>query len=378
MHFKCIQSDLIVAVNTVRRAVAGETPIPVLKGVLITARESSLVLESTDMEIRITHTIPAEVLEEGSALVQAKYFGDLIRFLPDTQLEIKTMENGQSLQMNYGNSVVNFNCFDTQEFPVYSQEEEEPVFSVEPQLLSESIKQVCFAAARDISRPVLTGTLFDLKEPDRLTMVSTDSHRLTMKELPVIPVGESSRVVKAIIPSRALNEVNRVISGDDSDEEVYAGFSSTNVFFKYGSTVIRSLLIDGQFPHYSEVVPKVISTTVEADAVQFNNSLSRAALIAFAEMKGRGNIIRQNITEDTMVMNSRANDVGEVKEEIPIIKTGEDLEIAFNAKYLLDAVKIIDSEKITIEYTGSLSPALIKSDTETTKYLYLILPMRVG
>lgn len=379
MHFKCIQNDLIVAVNTVRRAVAGDSPMPVLKGILLSAKESSLILESTDTEIRITHSIPAEVLEEGEAVVPAKYFGDMVRFLSDTKVEVKTMENGQSLQLSYSNSVVQLNCFDPQEFPVSKQEEGEILFSIKPSLLSESIRQVSFAAARDISRPVLTGTLFDAKTPERVTLVCTDSHRLTMKEFQVTPQKKNVGPIKAIIPSRVLNELNRIISGNTSEEEeVFVGFSPTNVFFKFGNTVIKSLLIDGQFPHYDEVVPKIITTTINADTGEFYNSLNRAALIAFAEAKGRGHIIRQKIEDGVMNMYARANDVGEVHEEIPIEKTGEDLEIAFNAKYLLDANKIIDTENITIEYTGPLSPALIKSENEDSRYLYLILPIRIG
>ena len=379
MHLKCIQNELITAVNIVRRAVAGDSPIPVLKGILLTARESSLILESTDTEIRITHSIAAEIMEEGTAVVPAKYFGDLVRFLSDTKVEIKTMENGQSLQVIYANSEVHLNCFDFQEYPFLKQEDREPLFTIDPAVLSESIKQVSFAAARDLSRPVLTGTLFDAKTPERVTMVCTDSHRLTMKEFQVTPLQKNIDPIKAIIPSRVLNELNRIISGNTSEEEkVFVGFSPTNVFFKFGSTMIRSLLIEGQFPHYEEVVPKTISTTIEADSGDFYNSLNRAALIAFAEAKGRGHIIRQKIEENVMNMYARANDVGEVHEEIPIVKEGEDMEIAFNAKYLLDAIKIIDSKKINIEYTGPLSPALIKSENEYSKYLYLILPIRIG
>lgn len=376
MHLQCLQNDLISAVNTVRRSIATNSPSPALKGILLTASQNFLVMESTDIELRISCTINAQVMEEGRVLVPAAYFGDLVRLISDERVEIKTAENGQVLEIVYSNSVVKLNCFDAEEFPELKEKVDNPLFSIQPDILSESIKQVSFAASRDYARPVLTGTLFDIKTSEIMTLVATDSHRLTRKDVYIKPIHPDIEPVSAIIPSRALNELNRVISGN-FEEEVHFGFSSTSVFFKYGSTIIRSQLIDGQFPHYDEVIPKAIITTVHTETSDFGNSLSRAGLIAQAEMKGRGGIVRKSIKDNVMNIQARSTDVGEVEETVQIEKTGDDLEIAFNVRYLLDVLKALDCERINIEYSGPLSPALFKAENNGN-YLYLVLPIRIS
>lgn len=377
MHLTCLQSDLASAVNTVRRSIATNSPIPALKGIFLKAEGDSLTLESTDTELRISSSISAQVTEAGNVLIPAALFGDLIRLVSDERVELNTVENGQVLQVNYTNSIVNLNCFDPEDYPVAEEKELKPLLAINPDTFSESIRQVSFAASKDLARPILTGTLFDIKSPEMMTLVATDSHRLTRKDVSINGLESDLDQISAIIPSRVLNEVNRAVAGNPLEEDVYVGFSDTSVFFKYGNTLIRSQLIDGQFPHYDEVIPKAITTTVAADAEDLNRSFNRAALIALADSKGRGGVVKQSIKAGVMDITAQSHDVGEVKESIPIEKTGEDLEIAFNARYLLDVLKALDSERITIEYSGSLSPALFKGEDKNS-YLYLVLPIRIS
>ena len=172
-------------------------------------------------------------MEEGSVLIPASYFGDLIRLLSDEEVELKTIENGQAVQVNYTNSTVKFNCFDLEDYPVLKERGDSPIFSIHPDVLSESIKQVSFAASKDFARPILTGTLFDIKTPELMTLVATDSHRLTRKDVQINPIKEDIQPISAIIPSRALNELNRVITGNTSDDEnvqVLVGISESRSF----------------------------------------------------------------------------------------------------------------------------------------------------
>lgn len=378
MHISCLQSDLANAVNTVRRSIAINSPIPALKGIFLKTSGDSLTLESTDTELRISASISAQIIEEGSVLIPASVFGDLLRLLSDEKVEIKTIENGQVLQVIYTNSVVNLNCFDTEDYPIASENEFKPMFSVDPEVFSESIKQVAFAASKDMARPILTGTLFDIKSTELMTLVATDSHRLTRKD--VVIKGQEANIeeISALVPSRVLNEVSRVISGHPLEENVLIGFSDTGVFFKYGNTLIRSQLIAGQFPHYDEVIPKNITTTVHVEAEDLSESFNRAALIALADAKGKsGGVVRQNIQESVMKITAQSNDVGQVEESVAIEKEGENIEIAFNARYLLDVLKALDSERIIIEYSGPLSPALFKTE-DKNDYLYLVLPIRIS
>lgn len=378
MHLSCLQSDLSNAVNTVRRSIASNSPLTALKGIMLKAYGDTLTLESTDMELRISASIFSQITEEGRVLVPAALFGDLIRLLSDENVEIKTIENGHVLQVIYTNSVVNLNCFDPEDYPSSEDLDFQPQFSVSPDLFSESVRQVSFAASKDLARPILTGTLFDIKENDSMTLVATDSHRLTRKDVAIKGVEMQSAKQSAIIPSRALNEVNRIVSGSTLEEDVYIGFASTSVFFKYGNILIRSQLIDGNFPHYDEVIPKNITTTVQAEGADLSNSFNRAALIALAESKGKtGGVVKLSIIDGEMKISAQSNDVGGVQEVIQVEKSGEDLEIAFNARYLLDVLKALDSEMIKIEFSGALSPALFKAEDKLC-YLYLVLPIRIS
>lgn len=378
MHLSCLQSDLSNAVNTVRRSIASNSPLTALKGIMLKAYGDTLTLESTDMELRISASIFSQITEEGRVLVPAALFGDLIRLLSDENVEIKTIENGHVLQVIYTNSVVNLNCFDPEDYPSSEDLDFQPQFSVSPDLFSESVRQVSFAASKDLARPILTGTLFDIKENDSMTLVATDSHRLTRKDVAIKGVEMQSAKQSAIIPSRALNEVNRIVSGSTLEEDVYIGFASTSVFFKYGNILIRSQLIDGNFPHYDEVIPKNITTTVQAEGADLSNSFNRAALIALAESKGKtGGVVKLSIIDGEMKISAQSNDVGGVQEVIQVEKSGEDLEIAFNARYLLDVLKALDSEMIKIEFSGALSPALFKAE-DKLGYLYLVLPIRIS
>lgn len=378
MHLSCLQSDLSNAVNTVRRSIASNSPLTALKGIMLKAYGDTLTLESTDMELRISASIFSQITEEGRVLVPAALFGDLIRLLSDENVEIKTIENGHVLQVIYTNSVVNLNCFDPEDYPSSEDLDFQPQFSVSPDLFSESVRQVSFAASKDLARPILTGTLFDIKENDSMTLVATDSHRLTRKDVAIKGVEMQSAKQSAIIPSRALNEVNRIVSGSTLEEDVYIGFASTSVFFKYGNILIRSQLIDGNFPHYDEVIPKNITTTVQAEGADLSNSFNRAALIALAESKGKtGGVVKLSIVDGEMKISAQSNDVGGVQEVIQVEKSGEDLEIAFNARYLLDVLKALDSEMIKIEFSGALSPALFKAE-DKLGYLYLVLPIRIS
>ena len=371
MHIFCQQEDLAAAVSTTRRAVAARTTIPVLTGILLEAKQSTLTVEATDIELRIRCKIPAEVKEEGQVVLPARHFCDLVRFLPGQAVEIVSQDAAASIK--YGESVVRLNGFPVEEFPELKDGFEELSLSVSPDLMVESIRQVSVAASRDISRPVLTGVLFNIEEGGQVTLVATDSHRLTKKHLQVKPL-QNSEGVQAIIPSRVLNELSRAAGG--LEEDIMIGFAETFVCFKCGFLEIYSQLIDGQFPHYKDVIPKSAITTVELSTEEFLSCLNRASLMSMSELKGRGSVIKMTIEGEKISVYSYSTDVGEVNEKLEIVhKQGEDVQIAFNAKYLLDVLRVLDSENINIEFTGSLSPAVIKP-ANTDSFLYLVLPIR--
>ncbi|NLO89791.1 MAG: DNA polymerase III subunit beta [Clostridia bacterium] len=379
MHILCQQKDFQHAVNSVYRAVANQSTIPILTGILLHASDGKVFLEATDMELRIRYGFNTQVMKEGKAVVPAKYFVDLVKRLPDEQIELGLDESGERLYMKYGDSIVKLNLFEVEEFPEDEGEPLEYGLSVDPLLFSESIRQVSIAVAKDETRPVFTGVYMELKDEHLLHMAATDSHRLTLKKVNVtINQGEKGEkdepFGEVIVPSRALNEVARLMG--EAEEEIKIGFSESRVGFQCGDIVIQSQLIDGQYPNFKDVIPDSFKTLVEVDTNLFYDSLSRASLVSYGEYKGKG-IVRINIEGNHINIFSFSSDVGEVRETLPLFTMeGKDLEIAFDARYLLEVLRVLNTERARIEFTGPLSPAVIKP-TEGNSYLYLALPIRI-
>jgi len=374
MHLTCQQKDLLTAVNTVYRAVASQTTIPILTGILIKAKDSYLYLEATDMELRIKCRIPVDVQKEGKAVLPARYFADLVKRLPDTIIEICAQDNERSILIKYGESSVKLNGFDVDEFPEVDDGKIKVGLSINPSLFSESAKQVSIAASSDESRPVFTGILLSFKEGEPLTMVATDSHRLTMKQVNVKLLEEELLNREAIVPARALNEVGRLLG--DAQEDLRIGFSESQVYFECENIFVYSHLIDGQFPNYKDVIPNSYQTVIEIPTIELYSSLNRASLMSIGEYKGKGSIIRIKVCGNNINIYSHSSDIGEVDERLSTEKDGDDLEIAFNVKYLLDVLRVLSSDSVRIEFTGPLSPALVKP-AGSKNYLYLVLPVRL-
>ncbi|NLK00524.1 MAG: DNA polymerase III subunit beta [Clostridia bacterium] len=374
MLIKCHQEELLKAVNIVSRAVATSTPIPILTGIFITAEDSSLTLEATDMEIRIRHRFSVQVLEEGKVVIPAKHFTDLVKKLPGTTIEIGTLEDDTSIYIKYEKSQVKLLSYEIDEFPEINEELTKPLLSMDSELLSESIRQVSIATSRDESRPVFTGTLFNLEDDGSITMVATDSHRLAVKKIQPTLLEEDISSLEIIIPSKVLGEVGRIWG--DIKEDLHIGFSESHVFFKGKDTFIYSRLIDGVFPNYKDVIPEEIKTQLLISTDLLYESLGRASLMSRGEFKGRGSIIKIKLEGNNIHIHSFSSEIGEVNETITSDKDGEDMEIAFNVKYMLDVFKVLNSEKAKIEFSGSLSPALVKP-SESNSYLYLVLPIRI-
>ncbi|KUK11302.1 MAG: DNA polymerase III subunit beta [Clostridia bacterium 41_269] len=375
MHIICQQRDLQNAVNSVYRAVASQSTIPILTGILLQASKEKIYLEGTDMELRIKYGLSTQVKEEGKAVIPARYFVDLVKRLPDEEIELGLENDGKRLFMKYGDSIVKLNLFEVEEFP---EDEKEPVeynLAVDPLLFSESIKQVSIAVAKDESRPIFTGIHLELNSEEKfLTMATTDSHRLTLKKVSVNIQKLNKDLSEVVVPSRALNEAARLMG--EAQEEIKIGFTETKACFKCGDVVVQSQLIDGQFPSFRDVIPESYKTLVEVEIGSLYDSLSRASLVSYGEYKGKG-IVRINIKDNSMSIFSFSNDVGEVMEFLPLLKKeGEDLEIAFDARYLLEVLRVLNSETARIEFTGPLSPAVIKP-SEGDSYLYLVLPVRI-
>lgn len=368
MKFTCSQQKLSKALNIVSKAVSTRTTIPVLKGILLKSEGNSLILSASDLDLSIEKAIDVNVIEEGSVVIPAKLFGDIVRKLPNEEILIEEEENNV-IMIKTSKSEFKIIGFSSEEFPNLSDEEENlNELSFDREIFKSMISRTSFAATIDESKGVLTGVLIEIEE-NYINMVALDGFRMAVtREL--MKNAENNNI---IISAKILNEINKIISESDGEEDIKISLGQKKAFIKVDTTHIILRLLEGEFIKYRDILPKSCSTTVNISRGELIESIERASLLA---KEGKNNLIRINIKNNLLTLTSKSEE-GNVKEEIIMEKTGEDLEIGFNSKYMLDALKVIDDEYVKIELNTSITPALVKP-IEGNLYEYLILPVRIS
>lgn len=366
MKFFCNPKLLMHSVSIVQKAVSSKSTLPIIKGIYIKATDQNLHLVATDMDLGIDHVMDANIIEEGSIVVDAKLFSDIVRRLPDAQVEVSLKENNQVL-IKCGHAKFNILSFDPSEFPELPEVENDLVYEVPQQLFRNMIRQTIFAVAEDDTRPILTGVLMEI-EDDMLNMVALDGYRLSLIKNNV----KSSFNNKVVIPGKTLSEISRIISGEE-DTNMQICFTDKHALFIIDNTKLISRLLEGEFINYTQIIPKEFKSQVKIDTENLLDSIERAALLG---KEGRNNLVRFTITDEKMIINSNS-ELGNVHEEIEIELEGDDLQIAFNTKYFIDALKVIEDEVVYLEFTTNLSPGIIKPASDE-KIIHLVLPVRVA
>jgi DNA polymerase-3 subunit beta len=368
MKILCSKDILLTGVNTVQRAVSNKSTLPVLQGILLKAEKQTLTFCATDLEIGIRCEAAAEILEEGSTVVPAKLFSEIVRKLPDTLISLEL--NDDVLIIKYYQSEISLKDYDAQEFPVLPDLENNIQFFTLPTILFKNmIKQTVFACANEETRPIFTGVLLNI-DSQTIKMVGTDTHRLAYR-ISEIPNQEGLQF-SGLIPSKTLSEIYKLIR--DEDEVLDINFSDSQISFQFGSIVIISRLIDGQFPNYNQVIPKSCETKIYTSVDRLLESVERAALIA--RDNSSANIIRFVIS-DKILKIDKVTEIGKINEQLDIEMEGKDIVISFNSRFLIDVLKIIDCENIVMEFSGSFSPGVIRPLNDSN-YLYLLLPVRAN
>ncbi|MGB8955013.1 MAG: DNA polymerase III subunit beta [Tumebacillaceae bacterium] len=371
------RSHLVQAIQNVHKAVSSKSTIPVLSGIKMAADKDGVRLTATDLEIGIETFIPThiedepimDVIEPGAIVLSARYFADIVKKLPTQQVEIEVKQNYLTI-IRAGKSEYNLHGLDHEEFPRLPQVNDQHVFTIQADILKDMIRQVAFSVSTEEIRPMLTGVLFSLKN-GHLKFVATDSHRLATREATVeaAPALELSNV---IVPGKSLNELARLLPDNDSLIDVVV--AENQVLVKMNRTQFYTRLVDGQYPDISRIIPTTFKSGVTVTTKELYNAVERAQLIA---KDSDNNLVRFTIKPDQLQITSNSPDVGKVSEVIDGIKmTGDELLIAFNAKYVMDALRVLDSEELVIEFTGSMSPFLLKQP-DNPRYLYLVVPVRI-
>lgn len=368
MKISCNQHELSKALNTVSKAVSSRTTIPILKGILLEASvDGTLKLTASDMDLSIEKSIDVNVTEEGTTVVSAKLFMDIIRKLPSEEVEIEEQEG-----------IVTIRCL-TSEFNIVGQIAEEfpriglvnvsDSKKLNKEILKEMIKSTSFAASIEEAKGIIVGVLIEMDE-EGITMVALDGFRMAVARESTETDGARLNI---IISARILNEIYKIFNEDDSDAAVAMIIDEKKaVFISEGAQIVLRIM-EGEFIKYKDILPKEHQCRVKLNRGEMINSLERASLLA---KEGRNNLIRLSIIDDKISITSRSEE-GNVKEEVFIDKEGIDLEIGFNAKYILDVLKVITDEELIMEFNSSVSPCIVKP-LEGNRFEYLILPVRIA
>jgi len=357
------KSTLLESINIVQKAAPSKTTLPILEGILFDAKNGKLKLTATDLEIGIETVSNVDVIEPGKVVLSSRMVGDIVRKLPDADIEIETAEKNLVCIKSEGSNfkIVTLPYEEYPELPVVKKENG---ITLKQNILKDMIKKTIFAVSSDEIRPILTGVLFDVSG-DKLTMVALDGFRMAVKWNGII----NDNNFRAVIPGKTLSEIGKILNENEENVNIY--FSKNHIQVQIGETIIVSRLLEGEFINYKQIIPSEYKIKVKVSSNMLMEACDRAALFA---RDSSNNMIKFEINDDLMVIMSNSQN-GDVHEELKIQKEGNDIEIAFNAKYFIDVLKVIDGEEITIEFTTNVSPSIIRP-CNNTDYLYLVLPAR--
>lgn len=366
MKISCQMEDLLYGVQTVSRAVSTKNTLPVLSGILLWAEENRLYLQATNLELAIECYIPAEIESMGKVVVPGKNFLDLVRFLPQGTISLE--KTGElDLTVRYENSETVFRGMDPVDFPAFPEIDGEIQGAIPAPLFKKIVRQVAFAASTNEARPVFTGVLLDFMA-DRLVMVATDTHRLAKQEIPWQGRGQG----KVIVPAKTMQEIARFAA---EDQQIEMKIAKNQIYFGTGQVAFISRVINGQYPDYNQVIPKkeAFITRSVMQSSRFLQEMERAAVVA---REGAG-VIKLRFTSDMLAFHASAPDIGTIDGNMAILHQGEDMEVVYNSKYIIEVLKAIEGDSVYMELTGPVTPGIITCDGDKN-FLYLILPVRIG
>lgn len=369
MKFTCSQKQLSKALNIVSKAVSNKTTRPILKCILITAEKDSVTFTASDMDMTIKHTVTEDVFVEntGETAVSAKLFMDIVRKLPGNSILVENIDS-ISLMVKTDNSEFTITTSDPEEFPVTKSPDDSFIkLLIDKNIFKDMIRKTSFAASVEEAKGIIVGVLIEF-EKDSLNMIALDGFRMAVNREPVRNNTEQNIIINAGM----LNDINKILSESESEEDVVISPSGNFAEIRLYNTVIYLRLLEGEFIRYRDIIPSDFRTKVYIDRNDLISAVERASLLS---NDGKNNLIRVNITNNLLTVTSRS-DAGNVKEQIIIDKQGEDIEIGFNSKYLLDTLKVIDDDTVTFNFNTSVTPALIKP-VEGDLYDMLVLPVRI-
>lgn len=373
-----VQRDkLSNAVSHVSKAVSSRTTIPILTGIKIKADEEGLTLTASDSDVSIEVQIPLEEADEwgvtvhqaGNIVLPARIFSEIVRKLPSNEIHIEADERLVTT-IRSGQAEFSINGMDANEYPQLPHLEEEKVFSIPGDLLKTMIRQTVFGVSTSEMRPILTGLMWSL-EQGKLRFVATDSHRLASRTA-MVECPEELSFHNVVVPGKSCNELVKILDEDQNPADIVV--TDNQILVKSKHILFYSRLLEGTYPDTTRIIPQGSKTEITVNTKEFLQSIERASLLS---REGKSNVVKMvTLPDGNVEITSNAPEIGKVTDVLqPKAMEGEELKISFNAKYMIDALRAIDSSEIKASFNGPMSPFVLRP-TDHDWMLHLILPVR--
>ena len=364
MKFKIVRSKFLEGLKTVQNIVAGKGSLPILQNVMLEASGSELKMTTTDLDMSIKAVCECETVEEGCSTLPVKLLFNAVAKVAEGQMSV-SVDSSERGEIVAGNAKFRLTGMPVSAFPKLPQDDDAYSYSMPQATLKEMLRKVAYAASQDDTRRTLKGVLASFKD-EKLTMVATDGRRLAMVEKETEFPKDAEKDI--VLPSKAVAELQRSLNGD-SDVSILV--QKSQVCFKIDSTLIYSKLIDDKYPNYRQVIPRETAQQITVDRQLLLDALDRASVMMMDEAHSTLLVFESG----KLTVSSSASEIGEAKDVVPIKYAGEKIEIMFNPAYVMDALKAIDDEEVTINLNDGHSPAVIKC---SIPFLYVLMPLRIG
>lgn len=363
MKIICSKAELLQGVNTVLKAVPAKTTMPILECILIDTTDGQIKLTANDMELGIETKIKGDILDKGKIALEAKLFSEIVRKLPDSEVSIQTDDSYRAL-IKCEKAKFNISGKSGEDFSYLPEIEKTQMISLSQFSLKEIIRQTIFSIADNENNRLMTGELFEING-NELKVVSLDGHRISIRK---IELKETYNPVKVVVPGKTLNEISKILTGGIEDN-VRIFITGRHIMFEFDDTVVVSRLIEGEYFRIEQMLSSDYETKISMNKKELQSCIERASLLV---KEGDKKPIIMNIMDESMELKINSF-IGSMNEDIDIVKTGKDLMIGFNPKFILDALRVIDDENIDIYMINPKAPCFIRDEEQ--KYIYLILPV---
>ena len=360
------QTDLMNSVNIVMKAIPGKTTMPILQCIMIDASRSRILFTGNDMELGIETEVKGTIIESGKIALDAKILSDIVRKLPNNEVTIVT-DDKYTATITCEKAKFVIPGKSGEDFAYLPTIETRASVAISQFSLKELIRQTIFSIAVNENNKLMTGELFEIKN-NVLRVVSLDGHRIAIRNL---ELKDNCPDLKVVVPGKTLSEISKIISGEGS-EMVTINFSSNYILFEFDQTVVLSRLIEGEYFQIDQMLSSDYDTKIEINRQEFISCIDRATLLVRESDKMP---VIMDI-EDTGMNIQITTPLGSMNESMGVIKTGKDIVIGFNPRLLLDALRVIDDESVTLYFVNAKAPCFIRDDKNT--YIYLILPVNIS